>query len=148
MKISIAFFLLFFTVIYGRIREESPFSQFSGTNRGIIRSNIPTPFPQCLTTEFAAQLLQPQMVQQIFDAKLTEEDRKFTQELNRNINLNNSRKRIDCSLDFNDHFLHFNTDDIMDFEEMQLRSDIQNGPLVSRAATKVAEEILHQYENR
>lgn len=104
MKISISFFLLFFTIIYGRTRGQPPFSQFSGTNSEGFRSNIPIPFPQCFTTESAAQILQPQMVQRLFDAKLTEEDRKFTQERNRNINLNNGRRRIFLPLSFNDLF--------------------------------------------
>ena len=32
----------------------------------------------------------------------------------------------------------------MDFVEMQLRSDIHNGALISRTATKVAGELLAQ----
>ena len=36
-------------------------------------------------------------------------------------------------------------DDILDFEEMQLRTDIHNGALMARAATKVADELLFQY---
>lgn len=38
-------------------------------------------------------------------------------------------------------------DDIMDFEEIQLRSDAHNGVLIARTATKVADELLHQYRN-
>ncbi len=36
-------------------------------------------------------------------------------------------------------------DEIMDFDEIQLRSDTHNGALLSRTATKVADELLFQY---
>ncbi len=35
----------------------------------------------------------------------------------------------------------------MDFEEFQLRPDTHNGALLSRTATKVADELLFQYRN-
>lgn len=35
----------------------------------------------------------------------------------------------------------------MDFDEIQLRPDTHNGALLSRTATKVADELLFQYEN-
>jgi hypothetical protein len=36
----------------------------------------------------------------------------------------------------------------MDFDEIQLRSDTHNGVLLSRTATKVADELLFRYENK
>lgn len=36
-------------------------------------------------------------------------------------------------------------DEIMDFDEIQLRSDTHNGALLSRTAIKVADELLFQY---
>jgi hypothetical protein len=44
-------------------------------------------------------------------------------------------------------FLLLVKDDIMDFEEFQLRPDTHNGALLSRTATKVADELLFQYRN-
>jgi hypothetical protein len=36
----------------------------------------------------------------------------------------------------------------MDFDAIQLRSDTHNGALLSRVATKVADELLFQYETK
>jgi hypothetical protein len=44
-------------------------------------------------------------------------------------------------------FLLLIEDEIIDFDEIQLRADIHNGALLSRTATKVADELLFQYRN-
>jgi len=55
----------------------------------ILEPDISIPFPQCFTTESAPSFLNPKVIEHIFDMKLEEEDRKLTQERNRNLNLNN-----------------------------------------------------------
>ena len=146
MKISIRFLLLFFTVLLAYSQGQSTFGQLNVLNLGGFRSPGSIPFPQCFESESAKQLLQPEALHRRFDAKLFDEDRKLKQERNRNINLNNS-KISKCGRDFSEDFSSISIeDDIMDFDEMQLRADNLNGPLLSRAATKASEEILQQYE--
>lgn len=82
------------------------------------------PFPQCLSTERTASLLNANTIAGIFQVKLQDEDRKLKQERIRNDNLNNN--------------------EITDFASLQLRADNLNGALIARTATKVSEEILRQ----
>lgn len=90
MKISICILLLF-TILRTYAQSQATFGQFNIINRGGFRSNIPTPFPQCLTTELGKQLFEPSALQRLFDRKLFEENTKLTQERDRNIVLNNGR---------------------------------------------------------
>ena len=104
MQISIRFLLLLFSIVlhaYGQRRAR--FGELNLFNHGRFRSNNPTPFPQCLKTESAKELLQPHDIQLLFEKKLTEENSKLTQERNRNINLNNG-KRLQCTTDYSNDF--------------------------------------------
>lgn len=55
-----------------------------------LQSDIRIPFPQCLTTDRAASILNSETILNIFQIKLQEEDRKLKQERSRNDILNNS----------------------------------------------------------
>lgn len=52
------------------------------------------PFPQCLDSSTASSILSPTNIQNLFQIKLQEEEKKLKQERVRNDNLNNSRSSI------------------------------------------------------
>ena len=62
------------------------------------------PFPQCLTTDIASQVFNPSALQNLFDAKLQDEDRKLRHERIRNDDLNNSMIKIIDRIDFDYSF--------------------------------------------
>ncbi|CAF1297107.1 unnamed protein product [Adineta steineri] len=86
--------------------------------------HISIPYPQCFRNKLASSFLKSDVLEHIFKIKLEEEDAKLTKEHERNLELHN--------------------DDILDFEEMQLRSDAHNGALLARSATKAADELIYQ----
>ena len=55
-----------------------------------LQSGIRIPFPQCLTTDRASEILNPTTLQNIFQMKLEGENRKLRQERVRNDGANNS----------------------------------------------------------
>jgi hypothetical protein len=55
-----------------------------------LQSAIRIPFPQCLSTERAASILNPSTLLNLFQTKLQAEERKLRQERVRNDDLNNS----------------------------------------------------------
>jgi hypothetical protein len=66
-----------------------------GFNDGLrLQSGIRIPFPQCLTTERASEILNPTTLLNIFQMKLLGEDRKLRQERVRNDDANNSMNFI------------------------------------------------------
>jgi hypothetical protein len=81
--------ILSLIVINAQDQGQSIFHQNDRNNVGKFRSNIPIPFPQCFTTESASAVLQPRIIENLFNMKLKEEERKLIQERNRNINFNN-----------------------------------------------------------
>ncbi len=81
--------ILSLTIIHAQNQGQSRFDRHDRNNFGQFRSNIPIPFPQCFTTESASAVLQPRLIQNLFNTKLKEEERKLTQERDRNIKLNN-----------------------------------------------------------
>lgn len=100
------------------------------------------PFPQCVNSPTASSLFDPVNLQNLFQLKLQEEEKKLTQERVRNDDLKNSKHELYSTIHYS--FFSLFKDDIMDFDAMQLRSDALNGALVARVATKVSEEIIHQ----
>lgn len=92
--IYLSFFsLIILTVIYGdnTHEEETPIfhPHHHNNDDGSDDPDIPIPFPQCFKTASAPAFLQHKVIDHIFDMKLKEEERKLTQERDRNINLNN-----------------------------------------------------------
>lgn len=70
----------------------------SGFNPQFQSPAIPRiPFPQCLTTQTASNVLNANTLAAIFQTKLQEEDSKLKQERLRNDNLNNST--LECESD-------------------------------------------------
>jgi len=84
MILFLSLFIIIISTIINAEHQES----------SIFQSDIPIPFPQCFTTESAPSFLNPRVIEHIFDMKLEEEDRKLTQERNRNLNLNNGMFKI------------------------------------------------------
>ena len=54
------------------------------------QSQLEIPFPQCVETEAASMLLQPDSINRLYLAKIQQEEGKLQQERNRNVNLPNS----------------------------------------------------------
>ncbi|UJR31426.1 hypothetical protein I4U23_018919 [Adineta vaga] len=90
-----------------------------------INNDIPIPVPQCLTSKLVSSFIKPHVLEHILQTKLEEEEARLVKEHERNLKINH--------------------DDILDFEEMQLRADTHNGALLARAATKVSDELLFQF---
>jgi hypothetical protein len=59
-----------------------------------LQSTFRIPFPQCLTTDISSKLLNPSTLQNIFDIKLQDEDRKLKHERLRNDDMNNSMNKL------------------------------------------------------
>lgn len=69
-------------------------------NTRSLQTPLKLPFPQCVQSAEAAQLFQSNVIEQLFLQKLQEEDQKFQQERERNLNLKNcniSSSSIDVS---------------------------------------------------
>ena len=124
-------------------RDPSRFVDNILSTRFSFRSNNLIPFPQCLSSDSVSSLLNPGNLDQLFSRKLDDEERKLKQARSRNNDLNNGSTRLVSRASRAQRSLS-SSDDIMDFVEMQLRSDIRNGALISRTATKVAGELLAQ----
>lgn len=57
------------------------------------------PFPQCLKTDIAPKLFNPSTLQNLFQIKLQDEERKLRQDRLRNDDMNNSMKKNNRSID-------------------------------------------------
>jgi hypothetical protein len=64
------------------------------TNQFQLQTTFRIPFPQCLTTETASALFNPSTLQNLFQIKIQDEERKLKQERTRNDDLNNSMKNM------------------------------------------------------
>jgi len=69
-------------------------SQIGNNNQFPLQTTLRIPFPQCLTTDTASNLLNPSTLQNLFQIKLEEEDRKLKHERMRNNDLNNSMYKM------------------------------------------------------
>jgi len=72
-------------------------NQFQGrnfNNQIRLEPTVRISFPQCLTTQAASNLLNPSALQNLFQAKLQEENGKLQQERLRNNDLNNSMYKM------------------------------------------------------
>jgi hypothetical protein len=69
-------------------------SQIGNNNQFPLQTILRIPFPQCLTTDTASNLLNPSTLQNLFQIKLEEEDRKLKHERMRNNDLNNSMYKM------------------------------------------------------
>ncbi|CAF1250679.1 unnamed protein product [Adineta ricciae] len=119
-------FLILTSFITGMKQQQQQHSSIPTDNSHMSHhDDIPIPVPECFTTDLVPSFLKPHVVEHVLQLKLEEEEAKLVKERERNLNINN--------------------DDILDFEEMQLRTDIHNGALMARAATKVADELVFQF---
>jgi len=73
-----------------RQQQQQMFPMFDNNNQIGLQPTFQIPFPQCLTTDAASNILNPSTLQNLFQMKLQEEDRKLKQERIRNDGLNNS----------------------------------------------------------
>ncbi len=99
MIIYLSLIIIIFSTVNGQwnnVQQQSvsPMfgNRFQGRNNNQFRLE-PTfriPFPQCLTTQAASNLLNPSTLQNLFQIKLQEENGKLQQERLRNNDLNNS----------------------------------------------------------
>jgi hypothetical protein len=85
---------------FGNVQQVRTSSMFQD-NLPIVNNNqlgfqspLLIPFPQCLTTDIASQIFNPSVLQNLFDTKLQNEERKLRHERLRNDDLNNSMMKI------------------------------------------------------
>lgn len=74
----------------------------------VLQSSVRISFPQCLNSPLVSSLLNPTNIQNLFQIKLQEEEKKLKQERLRNDDLNNSRNFVHINHGFeNCFFLSF-----------------------------------------
>ena len=59
-----------------------------------LQSTMKIPFPQCLSSDMASKVLNPSTLQDLFQSKLQDEDRKLKQERLRNDDIMNSEENL------------------------------------------------------
>lgn len=69
---------------------------FRDSPQMVVQSSARIPFPQCVNSPTASSLLDPVNLQNLFQFKLQEEEKKLKQERVRNDDLKNSKNEIDA----------------------------------------------------
>lgn len=96
-----------------------------------------TPFPECLSNPLVSTLFSPETLNDLFNAKLAEEESKLEPGSSVNPEFDTGKLPSLVSLSSRSSL-----GDILIFHDAQLRSDSRNGPLLARVSTKVVEEIF------
>lgn len=77
-------------------QQRTPSMLFRDSPQMVVQSSARIPFPQCVNSPTASSLLDPVNLQNLFQFKLQEEEKKLKQERVRNDDLKNSKNEIDA----------------------------------------------------
>ena len=96
--ISVGLLFVLIGIAFSQTTQWNPFSSMKPSwmsmNTRQLQSPLTIPFPQCVQTEQATILFQPNSIEQAFLQKLQQEDGKLKQERTRNNNLRNSKSIV------------------------------------------------------
>ena len=84
MRIRLLFSLIFIITAIKNAEQQNDHNHGTEFDR-----DIPIPFPQCFNTKLAQSFLRRKVIDHMYDMKIAEENRKLSEERDRNIKLNN-----------------------------------------------------------